>query len=279
MSPRVRSFFHAPSGTLTYLVADPASKAAAVIDPVLDYDGARGAANGSSAIEIVEAIRADGLDLQWIWETHVHADHLSASWFMKEQTGARIGIGAGLRAVIENLRETVGEPASDGFDHLFEDGEELTVGTLRAHVMATPGHTPSCVTYVFEGAAFVGDALFMPDVGTGRCDFPGGSPHELFRSAQRILGLPDGTRLYSAHDYPPPPRAEPACGATVAEQRRCNLHLGDGRSEAEFADFRSARDATLPLPALFEPSLRMNIGGRRQPLDGAMRFRSSGRCA
>ncbi len=263
--PSIHPFYHLGSGTLTYLVRDPASGAAAVVDPVLDYDVASGKTAASSAKAVLDAIRDEGLELQWILETHVHADHLSAAWFLKERTGAPLGIGAGFRAACENLRETFGEGNSDGFDFLFADGEELTVGTLPARVMATPGHTPSCVTYVFEGAAFVGDTLFMPDVGTGRCDFPGGSPHALFRSAQRILALPDETRLYAAHDYSGPGRVAPGWGATVAEQKRSNLHLNAGTSEEEFTAFRRARDATLPLPALFHPSVQANIGGGSRP--------------
>lgn len=264
-APRVRAFYHQPSGTLTYLVVDPLSRAAAIVDPVLDYDAETGTSHASSARAVLDAVRAAGLELQWILETHVHADHLSAAWFVKERTGAMIGAGAGFRLVQDSIANTAGAAKVAAFDRFFGDGEELIVGNLRGSVLATPGHTPSCVTYVFGDAAFVGDALFMPDIGTGRCDFPGGSPSSLFQSIRRILALPDRTRLYSAHDYATQSRAAPEFGVTVAEQKRTNVHVREGATEEKFVALREARDAELPLPALFDISLRSNIGGGHLP--------------
>lgn len=265
----VQPFFHEPSGTFTYLAIDPATKAAAIIDPVLDYDPVSGSLGIEAVQALVDVIRKQGLELQWILETHVHADHLTAAWVLKELFHVPVGIGDGVRAVQERFGWVLDEDGDAGggdcFDCLFRDGEELALGALPVRVIATPGHTPSCVTYLIGDAAFVGDTLFMPDVGTARCDFPGGSPSTLYISAQRILSLPDHVRLYSAHDYKTAARETPGCGATVAEQKRDNLHVGGGTGEDMFVAFRAARDASLPLPRLFYPSLQVNITGGRLP--------------
>ena len=248
-APIIHAFFHEPTNTVTYLVADPATKAAAVIDPVLDYDAASGTVDTASA----EAVLARAAELGWaithVLETHVHADHLSAAPLFKQRSGASVGIGEGIRDVQAVFRPMfeAGDVAPDGgdFDHLFADGETLALGELIIEVMAVPGHTCADVAYKIGDAMFVGDSLFMPDYGTARTDFPGGCAHKLYQSIQRILRLPGETRLFMCHDYKAPGRDRFAWETTVAEQRSANVHLA-GKSEADFVAMRQERDA-LPL--------------------------------
>ena len=267
--PVIRAFFDEPTNTVSYLVADPATGAAAVIDPVLDFNLASGEAGTASAEKILAAAEAEGWCIRWIFETHAHADHLSAAAFFKARTDALTGIGEGILEVQKTFRPIFAaeDCESDGsdFDRLFADGERLELGTLDVEVMATPGHTPACVSYRIGDALFVGDTLFMPDYGTARCDFPGGSARQLYRSIRRILSLVDDTRLFLCHDYKAPGRDHFAWETTVAEQRRCNPHIHDGISEGEFVAMREGRDATLPVPKLLYPAIQVNIRAGRLP--------------
>lgn len=269
-APNVTAFFHEPTNTVTYLVADPGSRDAALIDPVLDYDPKSGRTTTGTAGEIAAAIRSQKLNLAWVLETHIHADHLSAArWFAKE-FDAPTGIGAGVVAVQESFGDIFGEGADfarDGsqFGKLFADGESFAIGGLAGQVLHTPGHTPACVTYVIGDAAFVGDTIFMPDYGTARCDFPGGDAALLYRSIQRILSLPPETRIFVCHDYRAPGRAEFAWETTVAAERADNVHVGGGASEEDFVTLRTARDANLAMPALLLPSVQVNMRGGRFP--------------
>jgi glyoxylase-like metal-dependent hydrolase (beta-lactamase superfamily II) len=269
MSPRVTPFFHEDSATFTYVVADPASDAAAVIDPVLDYDGAAARTGRSSIDAVIRHLQARALRLEWILETHAHADHLSAAPVLQAACGGRIGIGAGIRAVQARFRDIYHLGADfpvDGsqFDHLFADGEVFRIGTLEARVIATPGHTSDSLSYLIGDAVFVGDSLFMPDAGSARCDFPGGSARVLYESSRRLFELPDATRLFVCHDYQPDGRAL-RCETTVGEQKRANIHLREGMSVDEFVRVREARDATLGLPQLMLPAIQVNIRAGRLP--------------
>jgi glyoxylase-like metal-dependent hydrolase (beta-lactamase superfamily II) len=265
--PQVTGFFDPATSSLTYLVADPATKTAAIIDPVLDFDPKSGRTSTANADRLLAA--AKDLRVAWILETHTHADHLSAAPYIKAKTGGRIGIGASVVEVqktwqqIFNLNQ---EFSADGsqFDHLFADDERFDVGELSATVWHTPGHTPACLSYLFDGCAFIGDTLFMPDYGTARADFPGGDARQLYRSIQRLLSLPAETRLFVCHDYQPGGRAL-AFETTVAEQRRTNVHVKEGTSEDQFVTFRSGRDKTLGQPALLLPSIQVNIRGGNLP--------------
>lgn len=266
MNTNVESFFDPATYTLTHLVTDPETKRAALIDSVLDYDPKSGRTSTKSADKVIARIRELGLTLDWILETHVHADHLTAAPYIQKALGGRIGIGANVKTVqktfadIFNLKDV--QPTGAPFDHLFEEGEEIAVGNLKGSILFTPGHTPACATYVFGDAAFVGDTLFAPDFGTARCDFPGGDAAELHVSIEKILALPDGTRLFLCHDYQPGGR-DLMIQATVAEQRDGNIHLQDGADA--FVKMRRERDATLDMPVLILPAVQINIRAGNLP--------------
>jgi glyoxylase-like metal-dependent hydrolase (beta-lactamase superfamily II) len=262
--PEVTSFFDEATNTASHIVRDPATRCCAVVDSVLDYDAASGRTATASADELVAFIQEGGLEVEWILETHVHADHLSAAPYIKERLGGVLGIGENVR-LVQNVFGKVFNAGTefqrDGsqFDHLLVDGERFTVGELDAVAMHTPGHTPDSVTYVIGDAAFVGDTLFMPDYGTARADFPGGNAHSLYRSARRVLSLPSATRLFLCHDYKPPGRSEFCWETTVAAERAHNVHIHDGVSEDEFVRMRTARDAQLGMPKLILPSVQVNM--------------------
>ena len=264
MSVHVQSFFHRDSHTFSYLVSDPASGEAALIDPVLDYDPDTDASSESPLRAALQAIEHQGLQLRWLLETHAHADHVSAGRRLKQHfPQATLAIGEGIRAVQATFAPRYGLqlPAADEiFDHLFSDGETFAVGTLRGQVIAVPGHTSDSIAYLIGDALFTGDSLFMPDGGTARCDFPGGDAAQLYRSIQRLLALPDATRVFVCHDYGPGGRAI-ANETTIGEQRAHNIHVHDGVAEAEFVSVRQARDATLAEPELMQPAVKANIQG------------------
>jgi glyoxylase-like metal-dependent hydrolase (beta-lactamase superfamily II) len=262
--PDVAAFFDPATSTATYLVADPATGRAAIIDSVLDFDAKSGRHATRSADRLIAAVRERGLGVDWILETHVHADHLTAAPYLKEKLGGRTAIGAHIDEVQTIFARVFdAEPgfATDGrqFDRLFHEGERFAIGALAVRVMHTPGHTPADVTYVIGDAAFVGDTLFMPDYGTARADFPGGDAAVLYRSIRRILALPPETRLFTGHDYKAPGRDRFAWESTVAAQRAGNVHVHDGVAEADFVAMRRARDATLGMPALLLPSVQVNM--------------------
>lgn len=265
----IRAFFDEPTNTISYLVIDPATKEAAVIDPVLDYDPATGAVDTRSVKAVLNAAEAAGADIVWTLETHCHADHLSGSPFIKARTGARIGIGENITQVQRIFRPVFNaqDLKTDGsdFDHLFRDGERFAIGKLEVEVIYTPGHTPADITYKVGDAAFVGDTVFMPDYGTARADFPGGDAHQLFRSITRLLAMPAETRLFMCHDYKAPGRDVYAWETTVAEQRARNVHVRSGVDEAEFVAMRTSRDKTLSAPRLLLPSIQVNIRAGRFP--------------
>lgn len=269
---RIEAFFDEATHTASYLVSDPGSGKAAVIDPVLDYDHASGTVGTDSADRILAAAARDGLSIEWLLETHVHADHLSAASYLKARTGAPVAIGEHTPLVQANFGPVFGldDSVADAgdFDRLLRDGETLPLGGLSIEVMHTPGHTPACVSYRIGDAVFVGDTLFMPDYGTARTDFPGGDARRLYRSIRRLLDLPPGTRLFMCHDYKAPGRDAWAWETTVAEQRRSNVHVRDGIGEDEFVAMREARDARLPAPALLLPSIQVNIRAGRLPAPG-----------
>lgn len=263
IKPHITSFFDAVTNTISYLVSDPATRRAAVIDPVLDYDAASGEVDTTSAGRILAAAQEAGLDIVLVLETHAHADHLSAAPFFKAKTGAKIGIGEHIRQVQKIFRPifAADDLATDGsdFDRLFADGEQFALGQLSFTVIATPGHTPADVSYRVGDAVFVGDTLFMPDYGTARTDFPGGDARQLYRSIKRLMALDATTRLFVGHDYKAPGRDEFRWETTVAEQREHNVHVGGARSEDEFVKIREARDATLDTPRLLLPAIQVNI--------------------
>lgn len=270
MHPAVHAFFDEATNTITYLVREPQGRACAVIDSVLDFDYASGRTDTRSADAVIAFVKAEGLDLQWVLETHVHADHLSAAPYLQEALGGKIGIGDQITVVQETFGKVFNEGTRfrrDGsqFDRLFREGDSLMIGQMRADVMHTPGHTPACLTYVIGDAAFVGDTLFMPDFGTARCDFPGGSAEVMFASVQRILALPDATRIFVGHDYKAPGRDVYAWETTVGEQRAANVHIGAGRSREDFVALRQKRDATLAMPRLIVPSLQVNMRAGQMP--------------
>jgi glyoxylase-like metal-dependent hydrolase (beta-lactamase superfamily II) len=262
MTPTVQAFFHDGTNTVTYLVSDPAQKAAAIIDPVLDYDPGSGRASTESADAVLAAARSGGLTIDWLLETHAHADHLSAGDYLRGVTKAPIGVSA---RIVETQKTFAGRfgmetPPATVFDRLFADGERFALGELKVEVLHTPGHTPACVSYRIGDAVFVGDSLFMPDFGTARADFPGGDATTLYRSIHRLLALPPETRVFVGHDYlPKDGRKAFRWETTVAAERDGNIHVGGGASEADFVAMRQARDATLPPPKLLEPALRANI--------------------
>ena len=267
--PIIRAFFDEPTNTVSYIVADPATKQAAVIDPVLDYDPSASQVDTRSVEAILGVAKEQGYRIVWTLETHAHADHLSGSPYIKAKTGAKIGIGEHIKDVQRVFRPIfdAADLKTDGsdFDHLFKDGERFKIGELDAEVLYTPGHTPADVTYKVEDAAFVGDTLFMPDYGTARADFPGGDAHRLYQSIRKLLALPANTRLFMCHDYKAPGRDTFAWETTVGEERENNVHVKDGVSEEAFVALRSARDATLSAPRLLLPSIQVNIRAGKFP--------------
>ncbi|MHA1537302.1 MAG: MBL fold metallo-hydrolase [Alphaproteobacteria bacterium] len=264
MNPRVTTFFDEATHTATHLLAEPEGKHGAIIDSVLDFDAKSGRTSTASADRLIAACEKDGLIIDWILETHAHADHLTAASYLKEKLGGKTGIGAG----IADVQATFGpvfnagpEFKTDGsqFDHIFADGETFNAEALEIAALHTPGHTPACVTYVAGDAAFVGDTMFMPDFGTARCDFPGGDARHLYRSIQKILALPPEIRLFMCHDYGGPDRPNYAWQTTVAEERAGNKHVRDGIGEDEFVKMRRERDARLEMPALILPAIQINM--------------------
>ncbi len=269
LKPEVQGFFDQATNTISYLVRDPASKACAVIDSVMDFDYASGRISYEHADALIAAIRQRGWTLEWLIETHVHADHLSAAPYIQGKLGGKLGIGENIRVVQETFGKIFNEGTEfqrDGsqFDQLFRDGDSYRIGTMTAYAMLTPGHTPACMTHVIGNAAFVGDTLFMPDGGSARADFPGGDARILYRSIRRVLELPEATRLFMCHDYGPNGR-QIAWETTVGEERRHNIHVKDGVTEDEFVAMREARDKTLGMPKLIIPSLQVNMRAGRMP--------------
>lgn len=270
MNPTVKAFFDEATNTVSYVLRDPTGVACAVVDSVLDFDHASGRTDTASADEIIAWITAEGLTCEWILESHVHADHLSAAPYFQERLGGKIGIGANITVVQDTFGKVFNEGTAfqrDGsqFDALFKEGDSFMIGQLRGDVLHTPGHTPACLTYVIGDAAFVGDTLFMPDFGTARCDFPGGSSEVLYQSIQKILALPEETRIFVGHDYKAPGRDDYAWETTVGEQKALNVHIGEGRPLEEFTAMRDARDATLAMPRLILPSLQVNMRAGQMP--------------
>ncbi len=270
MKPEIISFFDEATNTISYVVADPLAKKCAVVDPLLDFDSAAGRITTQSADKIVDCITQKGYQIEWILETHAHADHISACAYLREKLGGKTAIGK----YISNTQEVFskifnlgpGFP-TDGsqFDHLFDDGEEFSIGDITAKALHTPGHTPACITYVVGDAAFVGDTLFMPDFGSARTDFPGGDAAVLYQSVQKIYSMPPETRLFMCHDYKAPGRDEFAWETTVEEQRKNNIHIRDGVSADDFVEMREARDANLGMPKLVLPSIQINIRAGQYP--------------
>lgn len=262
-TPLVESFFDDATSTFTHVVYDAPGGRAAIVDPVLDFDACRGRVSHARADQVIAFARAQGLTVDWILETHAHADHLSSAQYLKQVLGGRVAIGSAIRRVQEVFKGFYNlgpDFATDGsqFDHLFEPDESFAIGALTATAWHVPGHTPADMAYVVGDAVFVGDTLFPPDVGTARCDFPGGNAHQLYRSVQRLLALPAQTRLFMCHDYPPAARPVSAMNR-VAEQRGANIHVHEGTDEAAFVALRQSRDATLALPHLMLPSVQVNI--------------------
>lgn len=275
----IQSFFDNATFTVTYVVVDSDTRSCAVIDPVLDFDAASGRTSYSSADRVIAYITGQGLRLEWILETHAHADHLSAGSYIKSMLGGTLAIGAHIVDVqkiftkVFNLKDSVA-PDGSQFDILFKHGDTFDIGGLAARVLHTPGHTPACVIYIIGDAAFVGDTLFMPDYGSARADFPGGDARTLYRSMRQILALPESTRIFTCHDYKAPGRAHFAWESTVSEQRRGNIHVRDGIGEEEFVAMRTARDKTLGMPHLILPSIQVNIraGALPSPEDNGVSY-------
>ncbi|CAI8922965.1 putative metallo-hydrolase BURPS1710b_2304 [Pseudomonas sp. IT-P171] len=274
MKPHVEAFFDSATYTYSYVVSDPNTGHCAVIDSVLDYDPASGRTSCNSAERLIAYVREQALTVEWLLETHVHADHLSAAQYLKRELGGQLAIGEQI-TVVQNtfgkLFNVGSEFATDGrqFDRLLKDGERFLVGGIEAHAIHTPGHTPACMTYLIGDAGFVGDTLFMPDYGTARCDFPGGDARKLFQSIQKLFELPDDTRLFMCHDYKAPGRDDYRNETTIAEQRTHNVHVHEGTGEADFVAMRQARDATLGMPTLILPSVQVNMrAGNLPPAEG-----------
>ena len=273
MTPKVTGFFDDATNTISYVVQDPQGSACAIVDSVLDFDYASGRTDTKSADAIIAFVKENGLDVQWLLETHVHADHLSAAPYLQEIVGGKIGIGDRIQMVQDTFGKVFNEGTEfqrDGsqFDKLFVEGDSFHIGQMRADVLHTPGHTPACLTYVVGDAAFVGDTLFMPDFGTARCDFPGGSSEQLYDSVQKILTLPDETRIFVGHDYKAPGRDSYAWETTVGDQKTKNVHVGADATKERFVEMRDARDATLAMPKLIIPSLQVNMrAGHMPPAD------------
>lgn len=278
-SPQIKSFFDEETFTVSYVVRDPGSKACAIIDSVLDYDAASGRTAERSADAVIDYVRTEGLEVVWQLETHAHADHLSAAPYLKDALGGSLAIGQNILRVQEvfgKLFNAGSDFARDGrqFDHLFQDGERFAIGGLEAIALHVPGHTPACMAYVIGDAVFVGDTLFMPDYGTARCDFPGGDAATLYRSIQRLLALPDETRVFLCHDYKAPDRDHFAWETTIGAQRRENIHVHEGVSEVDFVALRTTRDSTLDMPRLILPSVQVNMRGGHlpEPEDNGIRY-------
>ncbi|GAA4218433.1 glyoxylase-like metal-dependent hydrolase (beta-lactamase superfamily II) [Sagittula marina] len=270
MTPEVTAFFDDATNTISYVVRDPNGTACAVIDSVLDFDYPSGRTDTRSADQIVAFIKDKGFECQWLLESHVHADHLSAAPYIQQQVGGKIGIGDNIKIVQDTFGKVFNEGTEfqrDGsqFDELFVEGDSVHIGQMRVDVLHTPGHTPACLTYIIGDAAFVGDTLFMPDFGTARCDFPGGSSETLYDSVQKILALPDDTRIFVGHDYKAPGRDVYAWETTVGEQKAANIHVGHGASKDDFVAMRDTRDATLAMPRLIIPSLQVNMRAGQMP--------------
>lgn len=267
----IKSFLDVDSNTFSYVVSDPVAERCAVIDSVMDFDYASGTVAHRSADQIIAYVRDVGLTLDWILETHVHADHLSAAPYIKEQLGGQMGIGAELIRVQETFGKffnagTEFERDGSQFDRLFKDEDTFSIGSVPVRVIHTPGHTPACVSYLIDGEhCFVGDTLFMPDFGTARCDFPGGSAVTLFASIKKLLSLPGDTKLYMCHDYATDARADLRNVTTVADERLHNIHLNERMTEDDFVAFRTKRDTGLPMPKLLMPSVQLNMRGGRLP--------------
>jgi len=268
-TPVIHSFFDEATNTATYLVIDQATREAAIIDTVLDYDPRSGKLSTASADALLETVTKEKATVKWILETHAHADHLTAAQYLKSKTGAHIGIGAHIddvQKIFEPIFDLkIAKPDRTEFDHRFKDGETFNVGNLTFEVLATPGHTPACISYKVGANVFVGDTLFMPDYGTARADFPGGDASTLYRSIKRLLALPAETKIWLCHDYKAPERGDYKWETTVAEERQHNIHIHDGISEAEFVKMRNARDATLAAPVLLLPSIQVNIHAGHLP--------------
>lgn len=269
MKASVTAFPHASTFTISYVVADPDGPSCAIVDPVLDFDPASGTTTTAAADKIADFVTEQGLTVERILETHVHADHLTAAAYLKEKLGGAIGVGAhvtDVQATFKKIFNAEGGFATDGsqFDHLYGDDERFRIGAMEGRALHTPGHTPACTTYLIGGAAFVGDTLFMPDFGTARTDFPGGDARTLYHSVRRILSLAAETRLFMCHDYGPGGRGV-AWETTVADERADNIHAHDGVSEDEFVAMRAARDATLDMPQLILPSIQVNMRAGRMP--------------
>ena len=270
MRPQVTGFFDDATNTITYVVAEPDGPRCAIVDPVLDYDPKSGRTATRSADRLLDFLRVEKLEVDWILETHAHADHLTAAPYLKEKTGGRTAIGDHIRTVQATFGKVFNlEPGfkADGsqFDHLFKDGETFRIGALEGRVLHTPGHTPACIAYIVGDAGFVGDTLFMPDYGTARCDFPGGDAATLYRSIHRLFALPDDTRLFMCHDYKAPGRDAFAWETTVGDEKKGNIHVRESVPEAEFVRMRTERDATLAMPTLILPSVQVNIRAGRFP--------------
>lgn len=260
----IQEFFHADTNTYSYVVSDPRTKKAAIIDSVLDYDNAAGRTSTETVDGIIAYVKKQGFEVEWLLETHIHADHLSAAPYLKKHVGGQIAIGEYITTVQEVFGDVFNAESGflrDGsqFDHIFKEGDVFTIGELNARVLHTPGHTPACLSYVIENAVFVGDTLFMPDYGTARCDFPGGDAATLYRSIQKLFELPDETEVYLCHDYQAEGRDYFQCKTTIKEQRENNIHVGGGISEEEFVAMRTKRDATLSMPKLILPSVQLNM--------------------
>lgn len=269
-TPIVKHFFDEPTNTFSYVVRDPVSQSCAILDSVLDFDYAAGRTDVKSADEIIQFVEDNDLNVEWILETHVHADHLSAAPYLKDKLNAKTGIGSKIVQVQEVFGKAFNagtEFARDGsqFDQLFSEDDVFWIGNLEARVLHTPGHTPACLTYVIGNAAFVGDTLFAADAGTARCDFPGGDAHTLYRSIQKVLALPGDTRIFLCHDYKAPGRDEFVHETTVAEQRARNIHVGEGISENDFVKLRTERDSKLGMPRLILPSVQVNMRAGNLP--------------
>ncbi|MEM7745937.1 MAG: MBL fold metallo-hydrolase [Pseudomonadota bacterium] len=269
-TPHVTAFFDPGTNTVSYVLREPDGPACAIVDSVLDFDAAAGRTATRSADRIAAHVRAEGLEVAWILESHVHADHLSAAPYLQAELGGRIGIGAEITTVQEVFGKVFNagtgfERDGSQFDALFREQDRFEIGSLKAQVLHTPGHTPACLTYVIGDAAFVGDTLFMPDFGTARCDFPGGSAETLWHSIQKILSLPDETRIFVGHDYKAAGREEFAWESTVGEQRAKNVHIGGEATCDAFIAQREARDATLPMPRLILPSIQVNMRAGHMP--------------
>lgn len=270
MNPIVKPFFDPATWTVTYVVYDRPGGACAIVDPVLDYDPRSGRTRTHGADQVIAFVQAHGLQVQWILETHAHADHLTAAPYLRGKLGGQVAIGRQITAVQEVFRKVFDlEPGfrTDGaqFDTLLDDGQAFAIGVLQARAIATPGHTPACMAYQIGDAVFVGDTLFMPDVGTARCDFPGGSAATLYQSIRKLLALPDTTRLFMCHDYPPAGRETPQWESSVADERARNIHIHDGVTQEQFVAMRIARDATLDMPNLILPSIQVNIRAGQLP--------------